>query len=306
MMASSSATLSSSSSSNNSKAELDHSPSAVDWKQVLELGYSTSSSTSSIDGSTTTTRRNGNVCFHCSSIGSSSNNNNSNSTASADSSKQQQQQQRLLTCSRCHVATYCSKECQIKDWKSKTKGGGGHKQTCASYARVGPNMHITNLTDQIAARNEILARIRYYAFPYAVQKAQTLGRGFLFVQSNHTLATMSLDKPIENSCCFGRVNSIIPTATNRSLLLYYLTVGEYDVEVCRDDFELTLVRTKLRQAVEEYDEETQVVILMRFRCGHMALGTAPLVPEYQVCKSLGKDYYQNVSSGALELHLDDL
>lgn len=92
----------------------------------------------------------------------------------------------------------------------------------------------------------------------------------------------------------------------RSVLLHYLTMGEFDSEVCRDDFELAAVRTPLRKAVEEYTEQTSLVLLTRFRCGHMALGVAQLVPDYGICKSLGKDYFSANTSAALQLNLDDI
>lgn len=90
------------------------------------------------------------------------------------------------------------------------------------------------------------------------------------------------------------------------MLLHYLTVGEYDSEVCREDFELAAVRTKLQEAVDTYDVQTSVVVLMRFRCGHVALGISPLVPDYSICKSLGKSYFENNTAGALQLNLDDM
>jgi hypothetical protein len=91
----------------------------------------------------------------------------------------------------------------------------------------------------------------------------------------------------------------------RSVLIHYLTMGEYDTEVCRDDFELAAVRSTLLEAVDSYDPQTSVVLLMRFRCGHVAIGISPLVPDFSICKSLGKDYYDDNSTGALQLNLDN-
>jgi hypothetical protein len=147
------------------------------------------------------------------------------------------------------------------------------------------------------ARNQIFGRIRFYACPYAVTKASELGRGFLFIQSESTLATMSLSTP-KNS--YGQSTGI------RSLLIHFLTLGEYDQEVCRDDFEMAAVRTDLQKEVQQYDVEKEVVVLMRFRCGHVALGTALLVPDYRICQQLGRDYFGSGSAGALQLNLDDL
>lgn len=58
--------------------------------------------------------------------------------------------------------------------------------------------------------------------------------------------------------------------------------------------------------MEAYDEEKEAVVLMRFRCGHVALGMALLVPDYKVCKSLGHEYFADDQAGSLQLNLDDV
>jgi hypothetical protein len=246
-------------------------PSPVEWIQIIELGYA--------DDGTANRSNNRMVCFHC-----------GKSPDDADASSSEKL--KFLKCARCAVASYCRKECQVQDWKK-----GGHKSACESYSRVGTNMSIVDEGDKAKARQEIFARIRLYACPYAVHQARKLGRGFLFMQSTQSLATMSLAIPKDS---YGH-----PSA-KRSLLLHYLTTGEYDSEVCREDFEMASVRSKLLEAVEKYEEENQVVVLMRYRCGHMALGIAPLVPEYDQCKRLGEMHYQDVTASALELQLDDM
>lgn len=149
------------------------------------------------------------------------------------------------------------------------------------------------------ARCDLFHRIRFYACAYAVHQASTLGRGFLFLQSNHSLARMSLTTPHQDA--YGK-----PIFPNRSVLVHYLTLGEYDSEVCRDDFEMAMVRTELQNEVEKnYDDQTQVVVLMRFRCGHVALGTATLVPDYQACRTLGFTYFGDKETPSLQLNIDD-
>lgn len=236
---------------------------SIEWLQCIELGYDGASS-----------KDENPVCFSCG-----------------------KSDVKLSQCSKCSVAGYCSRDCQVKHWKTGS-GGGGHKHSCQAYARVGVNMSIESDDDKAAARKDVLQRIRFYACPYAVQKESTLGRGFLFIQSDCTLAELSL--PLPKSSTGRPINKL------RAVLLHYLTVGEYDSEVCREDFELAVVRTKLQEAVDEYDVQTHVVLLMRFRCGHVALGVAPLVPDYPICKSLGKEYFENSTAGALQLNLDDM
>jgi hypothetical protein len=94
--------------------------------------------------------------------------------------------------------------------------------------------------------------------------------------------------------------------TPRAVLIHFLTIGEFDAEVCREDFELAMVRAKLMDVVESYNVEKECITLFRFRCGHMALGKATLVPDYKICKKLGQDYYSENQAGALQLNLDDL
>jgi len=203
---------------------------------------------------------------------------------------------KLLKCGQCRVASYCQKDCQVNDWKN-----GQHKSYCNYYRRVGPYMTFLDDNDndsKLEALTEVFARVRLYACPYAVYKYETLGKGFLFIQSNTTLAACSLPIPKDS---YGR--SIGP----RSLLLHYLTIGEYDLEVCRDDFELAVVRSELKEAVDNYDESCQVVLLTRFRCGHLSVGVTPIVPDYAVCRKLGNEYYaESSTAGALQLNLDEM
>lgn len=153
--------------------------------------------------------------------------------------------------------------------------------------------------DKDTARQDILSRIRFYAYPYAVHKASKTGRGFLFVQSDASLAVLSLPVPILSN---GR-----RCPAQRSILLHWLTMKEYDSEVCMDDFELAGARKELKVAVETYDEKVEVPVLMRFRCGHVAVGIAPLVPDFKLCGILGKDMFgSSQGKGALQLNIDDM
>jgi hypothetical protein len=254
----------------------------IQWTKTLELSYSY---TDAAGAATPAALLLPPVCFGC---GREQEQPASNTT----------QHTPFLKCAKCRVAGYCSKNCQVADWKKQ------HKLACTTYARVvvGENrsLQIESEQDQAEARNEIFARIRFYACPYAVTRHAVLGRGFLFIQSDLTLAALSLPVPID--IVTGRLTPGII----RSVMVHYLTLGEYDQEVCRDDFEMAAVRTELQHAVASYETELQVVVLMRFRCGHMALGTATLVPDYKVCQLLGRDYFGATDAGALQLNLDDV
>eukprot|EP00934_Nitzschia_sp_Nitz4_P007796 Nitzschia sp. Nitz4//scaffold8_size234185//8141//9175//NITZ4_001228-RA/size234185-processed-gene-0.250-mRNA-1//1//CDS//3329559719//7786//frame0 len=236
---------------------LSNAPQTIQWKKTIELGYD--------EPSEPPIR-----CFGC-------------GKPSADLNVE-----KLSKCSKCKVASYCSRDCQVQDWKQ-----GRHKVACASYSRLA-QMSLDPTKE--AVRNEIFARVRFYACPYAVHKASKLGRGFLFLQSDTTLADLSISIPKDR---FGF------SLDNRSILMHFLTLGEYDTEVCRDDFEMAVMRPELNAMVDEYDEQKEVVLLTRFRCGHVAVGKAVLVPDYGICRKLGEDYYSNNEAGAVQLTLDD-
>ena len=159
-------------------------------------------------------------------------------------------------------------------------------------------MKLSTDEDKLTAREDVLTRIRFYACSYAVHKSYDLGKGFLFVQSPSTLAELSLPIP--------RFPSGKMMPGTRSVLLHYLTLGEFDQELCRDDFELTSVRSELTKIVDTYNKQEDMVVLMRFRCGHIAIGTAPLVPDFRVCRSLGNEYFGNSAANSLQLNLDDM
>ena len=172
------------------------------------------------------------------------------------------------------------------------------RQTKA-FKRVGEDMMIIFGEDKDSARQDILSRIRFYAYPYAVHKSSTTGRGFLFVQSDSSLAVMSMPSPILSN---GR-----RYPKQRSVFLHWLTMKEFSSEVCMDDFEMAGCSNNLKAAVEAYDKKTEVPVLMRFRCGHVAVGIAPLVPDFKLCSVLGKEYYgSGQGDGALQLNIDDM
>ena len=254
-------------------------PASFRWLKAAELGYAEDSNTkNSNEQLEEQQQQEGPVCFHC--------------------GKEATNEVTFPKCSKCGVASYCSRECQVSNWKS---GGDkiGHKHACAAYKRVGEDMMIMFGDDKDVARQDVLSKIRFYAIPYAVYKSSKAGRGFLFLQSDSSLAVMSLPIPVMSN---GR-----SCPQQRSVILHWLTMEEYDKEVCRDDFEMATMRNDLKSAVETYNDDVEVPVLMRFRCGNVAVGIAPLVPDYKLSQILGKEYYgHGQDSGALQLNIDDV
>lgn len=280
---------------------------AIQWLKCLELSYETTTTTDDDNDTSTATKPCFEIpsggCFHC-----------------GETSKQP-----LSTCSKCKVAKYCSRECQVQDWKSTPTSSKttttaalplvAHKYLCKALQYCGGNTSLTLTTSEQKeiARDVLWSSIRFYTCPYSIHHSQTLGRGFCFLQSPFTLSQINLSRQVFHAYPNNNNSSndnLEQQQQPRNVLVHFLTLGEYDQEICRDDFELASVRDELTQAVNKYDRERELVVLMRFRCGHLALGKVTnLVPEYGVCKSLGRDYYGgdgNKSVQALQLNLDDL
>mmetsp|Transcript_785 Transcript_785/g.1017 ORF Transcript_785/g.1017 Transcript_785/m.1017 type:complete len:280 (-) Transcript_785:205-1044(-) len=253
---------------NNIEKEASTSP-QIEFLMNIDLSYSLNNTNEEQDGKPKEIEQ---VCFIC------------------KSSKTSIEGATLFNCARCKVAAYCSKQCQVKDWKS------GHKYECEGYKRMGREMgfkHVNHKREAIA--NGVLSRIRFYSGPFAVHHMEKQGRGFLFLQSPCTLAEMSLMKPVATS---GK--KIEP---DRGVLMHFLTLGEFDQDLCRDDFELAVFRDKLKKAVEAYDKMKEIIILSRFRCGHVALLKAPLVPDFKICQALAVDYE---GRNAIQLQIDNM
>jgi len=163
-------------------------------------------------------------------------------------------------------------------------------------------MIIASPDEKQSAREDIFRKIRFYACPFAVIKAMASNKeegGFLFVQSESTLAEMSLPIPILGN---GRIMT-----KPRSILLHYLSLAVYDQEVCREDFELALVRNEIIEGLRICKKEVEVLLLMRFRCGHVAVGIAPMIPDYKLSKSLGMQYYTGEhDTSTVLLNIDDI
>ncbi|CAM9780055.1 unnamed protein product [Chrysoparadoxa australica] len=187
-------------------------------------------------------------------------------------------------CSGCQ-SPYCSRVCQKQDW---SKGRFRHKDACSQLKSIRGGATV----DAKEAVARCIGRVRLYACPFSVFHCDAVGRGLLFLQSRNTIAELAYLAPVD---IHGKL-------LQRSLLLHYLTMGEFVDAVLQDDFELGTVKEPLEQAVASYDMESEIVVLLRTACGYLAVIKMPIVPDLGVCKALASDY---AGKDALELRLDD-
>ena len=201
------------------------------------------------------------------------------------------------SCVQCKVAIYCNKECQRLDWKSSTGAFGGHKGLCARYKLLGRAMCVP-AASQRALVSEVLGKARLYLCPFALHHAEASGGGFLFVQSECTLAELALPAPRD---CHGSA-----LTRPRSLVLQHMALEEY-AEFCAHmggaaQRQGAPSQECMAAAVAARGEE-ELVLLLRTGCGMSAALLTPVVPELRVCRTLAADY---AGKEALQLDLDEL
>ncbi|CAN0209886.1 unnamed protein product [Ectocarpus sp. 6 AP-2014] len=191
-------------------------------------------------------------------------------------------------CSKCG-AKYCSRECQVIDWKKDHKAMCGQLKEMRGGDAGGGRAPLDR--QSVVAR--VLGRVRLYLCPFAVCHGEALGRGFVFVQQTpNPVLELEYLRPVNSN---GR-------RLDRSIILHFLSMGEFVDAVLQDDFELGVIRSPLEAAVESYDTKAEMVVLFRARCGYMAVVVVPLVPGWAVCRQLGLEYKEK---DALQLNLDD-
>lgn len=81
-----------------------------------------------------------------------------------------------------------------------------------------------------------------------------------------------------------------------------MTPNDTAARVCLMRGNCQVIRDALEAAVEGYNPKKEVVLLVRARCGYMAVVVMPLVPELAVCRLLGVEYAEK---DALQLNLDN-
>ena len=193
---------------------------------------------------------------------------------------------RFAACAKCQTARYCSRECQIQDWKK----GGRHKRMCPQLTAFKERGF-----DRDQKRHAVivgcLGRVRLYVFPFYVGKRAKHGDGFLFLQCPAPLEDFYFDT---DATRYGE-------AQKRAVVASYVTPKEFDDELVAADFELALARRGVLEAVEQADE-SRAAVLCKFRCGFVCAFVTKIVPDVRVCAALCADYEEMAT---LRLNIDD-
>ena len=135
--------------------------------------------------------------------------------------------------------------------------------------------------------------------PPAVLNHSTKGPGFIYLQSPHTLEAFSFLGPGVRDTR----GPIHPTrATSRTVILNYLTLGEFP-NLTSSDFEVAQILPDLHRAATTMDCKTDVLVLVKFRCGYLGVLTVKIVLGYDACLALGQDY---TGQESFQLNIDDI
>jgi len=196
------------------------------------------------------------------------------------------QKGKKLRCAKCGTV-YCSKRCQILSWKQ------GHKLECSTINRL--RAGALTQQDERAITELLLRRIRLYLCPMAVSFQTIRGKGYVNLRSNTALEDWLYAGPADSE---GRL------LQERNVQLLFETFDEFEAKAFEDDFELAVARPKLEEALNGYNPQEQVVVVILLRCGFLSIVTIPIVPDLSICKQLGAMYRYAELEGPLQLNVD--
>ncbi|GMH62996.1 hypothetical protein TrST_g9910 [Triparma strigata] len=204
-----------------------------------------------------------------------------------------------LQCSRCKVASYCSKPCQLKDWKCKL-GSGYHKLNCSQMKLLTRSGTFpSELHRRTAVESGLLKKVKMYLCPFAVHHHSLKGPGFVFLQSPNTLVQLSMPGNGLRDCLGGTRPERMES---RQVLMTYLPLKDFHT-LTTDDFEMSQIQPSLTSTCSSIDPSTEIVILIRVRCGFVGVCKMKIVLGYAVCMKLGEDYE---GKEQIQLNIDDL
>jgi len=181
----------------------------------------------------------------------------------------QEEKKRFSKCGKCGTP-YCSRECQVRDWKAV------HKLNCAQYCVLRKPGGENSISHRDVLEHW-MTRLRMYIGPFEIAKRRKHGHGFVYLTSSNTLEQLWLKKNVDTD---GR-------PYKRGFEVRHLTLAEFRAMV-RKNFELALVQKKLFERVNATkDDDTKgMIVVALLRDGTFVLFEAPFSPDYEICKKL--------------------
>ena len=167
-------------------------------------------------------------------------------------------------CARCGTASYCSRECQIADWKRC------HKKNCKQYAKIRKGETI----DHRSVIENLIRKSHMYLNPfYIAKRKETECGGFLYLNSPNTLEQLYLTLPVD----------IKGKAFSRDVIARFVTMEDFRGMI-KVNFELATIAEKLAKCDMNSKETVPVVVMLR--CGVFVLLEISYAPSYVVCEKM--------------------
>ena len=167
-------------------------------------------------------------------------------------------------CANCGTARYCSKKCQIEDWKRS------HKKNCKQYAKIRKGETI----DHRSVIERLLSKSHMYLNPFFIAKRKERGcGGFLYLNSPNTLEQLYLTLPID----------INGKSFSRDVIARFVSMDDFRGMI-KVNFELAAIVKKLCECDMDSKEPVPVVVMLR--CGVFVLLEISYSPSYVVCERM--------------------
>ena len=189
-------------------------------------------------------------------------------------------------CSRCGGAWYCSRGCQVQNWKL-------HKIICSRTKSFVEGNWEKDDQAQKATVVRLLRKIRLYALPFACAH-ETVGPGLLLLQTSNSFNDFALLE--------ATVNPRSKQKFERAVLLNFFSLGDFKDSVVKDNSELVSVAAALELALDDLNHDSHVLAMCKFRGGRIELLKMPWVPDRSVCRALASDY---LGKECIQLNLED-
>ncbi len=166
-------------------------------------------------------------------------------------------------CSKCGVSAYCSRDCQVLDWKR------GHKKNCTQYAAIRTGKRI----DHRLVLEKLIRKSHMYLNPFYIAKRKGKGPGFLYLNSKNTLEQLYLTVPVDMDG-----NPFV-----RSAICRFVTKNDFRSMV-KQNFELAVIQKKLFDCNMNSKETVPIVIMLR--CGVYVVLEITYFPSFVVCERM--------------------